>query len=812
MKNLFDRDVPLGWDEPISDLEKNDWLELLREAVSAGGLKFSRKTRPDDATSGPYVVGFGDGAFPAFCGVVYLVWRSSGKSEEEEPKFSSYLAIGKARITPLRGYTIPRSEICGAVLASRLILRVVQSLQTLDMPPVRACLILDSECTISCLESRTSLLKPFLHNRRAEILDNMEKIRKYCPMEDVQHVAGILNPADLPTRGVKLDEIGIGSLWQSGAEFLSLPRSQWPVSREFVRPDLPQDEVRSPRNLLRVTAVSLRSGKKQVNVTESNVVDTNLAKFPQIFSQIEEILCYNNNLSSRKRVIARLLRGYRVFKPDQVVTELEIKTVLTEVPNKEELKLASDLILVHGMIETNIALYEGTLDSLLPCRDGKMIVTRGRLGEKSIQSVLGVLSLPILMPSSRVAELFMWQAHNGYSGLFHRSVAETLAKSRSWVWIVRGKDLAKKVCKLCMICKKLRRNFEYQQMAELRHESSSICPPWTHVALDYAGPVVIRGEVNQRSRGKSWILVYICRSTKAVCLLATTSYDTSSFLMKHEEFTARKGIPSSIVSDRGTQLVKSGIVLATKETPATWKWDEVVRNNSASSWECVPIGSPHRNGLAESTVKLMKRSLMLALAPGTVLSYGELVTVLAKISSVINSRPLGLRSTSAGSQQEDFLMPITPNQLLLGRTEIDSPPIEYSENDGTFAARLAYVSEVYGTWWNNWIKQVLPTLMPIRRWKKESRNLQSGDVVMMGYIGNLKDDYRLAKVEEVYPDDKGLVRSVLVAFRKRDHREKPQSFWKKPLTREIVAIQRLHLLVPSEERKLTVNFAKLDLL
>ena len=157
-------------------------------------------------------------------------------------------------------------------------------------------------------------------------------------------------------------------------------------------------------------------------------------------------------------------------------------------------------------------------------------------------------------------------------------------------------------------------------------------------------------------------------------------------------------------------------------------------------------------------------------------------------------------------------MPIMPNQLLLGRTEIDSPPIEYSENDGTFAARLAYVSEVYDTWWNNWIKQVLPTLMPIRRWRKESRNLQPGDVVMMGYIGNLKDDYRLAKVKEVYPDDKGLVRSVLVAFRKRDCREKPQSYWKKQVTREVVAIQRLHLLVPSEERTITVNYSKVDLL
>ena len=72
------------------------------------------------------------------------------------------------------------------------------------------------------------------------------------------------------------------------------------------------------------------------------------------------------------------------------------------------------------------------------------------------------------------------------------------------------------------------------------------------------GLFIIRGEVNKRSRTKCWIIVYVCRSTKAFCLLPTT---------RHEEFVARKGQPKLIVSDRGTSLVKSGIVIAEKNTP-----------------------------------------------------------------------------------------------------------------------------------------------------------------------------------------------------------------------------------------------------
>ena len=128
----------------------------------------------------------------------------------------------------------------------------------------------------------------------------------------------------------------------------------------------------------------------------------------------------------------------------------------------------------------------------------------------------------------------MYQAHVGYSGLFHRSTAQTVAKSRSRVWIVRAKDVAKRIVNKCIDCRKQKALLQGRQMAMLREEPLTPCPPWTYVSLDYAGPVYIRGEVNVRSRGKSWILVFVCQSTKAVCLLPTSSYDTASFLMKYE--------------------------------------------------------------------------------------------------------------------------------------------------------------------------------------------------------------------------------------------------------------------------------------
>ena len=139
------------------------------------------------------------------------------------------------------------------------------------------------------------------------------------------------------------------------------------------------------------------------------------------------------------------------------------------------------------------------------------------------------------------------------------------------------------------------------------------------------------------------------------------------------------------------------------------------------------------------------------------------------------------------------MMPITPNHLLLGRATIEVPDMDYDPTS-KFSARLAYVEQVYKAWWSKWIQDVLPTLVPCKRWKYIQRNVKVGDVVMMKYASSIKDEYRLARVLEVYPDDKGLVRTVKIGYRRKDKREGPNVYWKKPLVEEKVAVQRLAML------------------
>ena len=126
----------------------------------------------------------------------------------------------------------------------------------------------------------------------------------------------------------------------------------------------------------------------------------------------------------------------------------------------------------------------------------------------------------------------------------------TLARSRRKIWIVRGRNLASKVVNSCPRCNRDRKELLMQQMSDIKEEQLTVAPPWSHIALDFAGPLIVKGQVNKRAKLKVWILVYSCRATRAVCLLATPGYSTSDFLCKHDEFVFRKGRPSSVVSDR----------------------------------------------------------------------------------------------------------------------------------------------------------------------------------------------------------------------------------------------------------------------
>ena len=102
-------------------------------------------------------------------------------------------------------------------------------------------------------------------------------------------------------------------------------------------------------------------------------------------------------------------------------------------------------------------------------------------------------------------------------------------------------------------------------------------------------------------------------------------------------------------------------------------------------------------------------------------------------------------------------------------------------------------------WWHEWFVQVFPSLVPLRTWKHERRNVMPGDIVMVLYDNKYTaGDYRRGKVSRVEKDDKGLVRTAYVWLYRRDARDKPAQYVPKELKEVKFPVQRLVVLLPSD--------------
>ncbi|GFW01737.1 uncharacterized protein TNCV_1232371 [Trichonephila clavipes] len=105
--------------------------------------------------------------------------------------------------------TIPRLELCAAVLLAKLVKRVVASLQ---LETAKIYLWSDSIIVLAWLRKELMDLKTFVKNRVAKIQE---------PNQLWRHVPSDQNPADLVSRGVDHDKLLQRKLWFNGPTFLS---------------------------------------------------------------------------------------------------------------------------------------------------------------------------------------------------------------------------------------------------------------------------------------------------------------------------------------------------------------------------------------------------------------------------------------------------------------------------------------------------------------------------------------------------------------------------------------------------------------
>ena len=223
-------------------------------------------------------------------------------------------------------------------------------------------------------------------------------------------------------------------------------------------------------------------------------------------------------------------------------------------------------------------------------KDGSLVVG-GRLQDSELPE--GTKHQQILPERHHLTSLIIQAVHEEQR---HSGVNPVLASVRERYWVLRGRAAVKRQLKNCVMCQRLFKGSEQQQMAPLLKEQlTPNLPPFTNVSVDYFGPISVRC---RRSTVKRWGCIFTCLATRAVHVEIAHGMTAASFISAFQRFTSRRGRPSIIYSDNGTNFV--GAERELREELGSWiaSVGEDMKQHGID-WRFNPPNASHRGGTTE---------------------------------------------------------------------------------------------------------------------------------------------------------------------------------------------------------------------
>ena len=301
----------------------------------------------------------------------------------------------------------------------------------------------------------------------------------------------------------------------------------------------------------------------------------------------------------------------------------------------------------------------------------------------------------IIPHSSHVTQLIIRESHE----VAHMGTEWVLSRLREKYWIPRARKLIKRISRRCFKCMLYASSLE-QKMANLPSERLEYnVAPFTYTGLDCFGPFIVK---QGRTELKRYGIVFTCLSIRAVQLEKLNSLETDSFLNGFWRFIARRGVPSKVWSDQGTnftggqaELLKAGKQL-NKDKIKSFSMEKGIE------WCFTPPGASHMGGIWERMIRTICKVLAALFDPYSRLTDEILETLMCEM--IINSQPL----TKISEDIKDMTA-ITPNHLLMLREGPTLAPGVFTSGD-IYQKRWRYVQHLADRFWKQWLKAYLPEL------------------------------------------------------------------------------------------------------
>ncbi|XP_065085837.1 uncharacterized protein LOC135707865 [Ochlerotatus camptorhynchus] len=222
----------LGWDETLEGELLSRCVTLHQSLVQLNEIRIPRCVMAPGAQR-IEIHGFSDASCTAYGACVYL------RCVQEDGAVSVRLLCSKSRIAPLRRLTIPRLELCAAVVLAKLVSVVIPILKT-EFHDIK--LWSDSQIVLAWIKKNPDQLQVYVRNR---VLD----INKLTSTYEWKYVRSENNPADLVSRGCYPGVLHRSDMWWNGPLFLqdvNYDIQETPVIQDEELPEMRQAQVCNP--------------------------------------------------------------------------------------------------------------------------------------------------------------------------------------------------------------------------------------------------------------------------------------------------------------------------------------------------------------------------------------------------------------------------------------------------------------------------------------------------------------------------------------------------------------------------------------
>lgn len=616
---------------------------------------------------------------------------------------------------------MPRLELCAALTGAQLakILHTELSLEIRN-----TFLWSDSTTVLTWLKSESCRFKVFVGTRVSEI---QELTESHC----WRYVDSGNNVADDITRGKTLLELSQPNRWRKGPDFLYLPPASWPES-----PVIGLNE--DPTELRNTKFCGLT-----LACTGSSLPD------PTQFSTFEELL----------EATCRSMQGAvgetgdpGALEYQQAETSLLRQAQLDSFPTEYQALTTGKLIPLSSRLLTLSPELEKTT---------ALIRVGGRL-RRATNLSYSTLHPIVLDPKHPITRLLIKQYD---AKLCHPGPERVFAEMRRYYWILRGREAIRHHQHSCVECQKWRAKPKIPKMAELPPARLRLMKPaFYSTGVDCFGPFLVK---RGRSNEKRWGIIFKCMTTRCVHLDILSNMDTDSFLMALRRMVARRGTPSEILADQGTNFRGGDNELQTAFASMSPHLQSQLAKQKIQ-FHYNPPNAPHFGGMWEREIRSVKTALHTIIGSQT-LTEEVLKTLLIEVEAILNAKPLGYVSSDVADPD-----PVTPNYLLMGRPDASLPQVIYPESEILSRKRWRQSQVLADQFWTSFIKNYLPTLQPRQKWMSDSSNLTPGTVVMMIDYQLPRALWPVGKVVTIYPGSDGRVRSAEIEV-KHKHYHRPVS-------------------------------------